>query len=251
MNQPDQPQDSSPQQHPVQPGYPQQGYAPPGYAPYPQPYPPQRKGMSGLMIGLIIGGILFGVLFIGGLLVGILAVATVPKLTEANEKLDAKQLGDLTEGLRQIQVDDAKKSRLKKSKLRDTRGAEFWGAAIQEGVLDPELGKRLTSLCGRDVVSTSTPPPASAISFTAPQGSQLMKVLGSKGKERCIVMTYNSRNWRNLGGDRVPVMWSDGDRGEIMSFDDAQRDWGITRAEWDDPAGQLFGKKAPFHHTYD
>lgn len=45
------------------------------------------------------------------------------------------------------------------------------------------------------------------------------------------------------------MFWTDGDAPLWMSFDDAERDWGVTRAEWEDPAGRLYGKKAPFKFT--
>jgi hypothetical protein len=207
--------------------------------------------MSGLKIALIVLGIGFGLLFIGGLLVGILAVAVTPKLGAAKEKLELKQMGDLEAGLRQIARDDAKKKRLKGPTLANAKGADFWNGCLENGLLDRELGRKLTSLNGTEQASEGVPLPASAISYTSPKGSDLLVVMTSKSSKRCVVFTWNSRNWRNLGGDQVPVVWSDGEMPVYMTFDEAQSDWGITRAEWDDPAGQLFGTKAPFQNTYE
>ena len=78
-----------------------------------------------------------------------------------------------------------------------------------------------------------------------------MDVLTRTGSDRCVILTFNSRNWQNYPDLGVIVLWSDGDIAEWLTFEEARQEWGITRAEWEDPAGQLFGRKAPFQFTYD
>ena len=251
MNQPD------PQQYQQQPGqsqqqpYPQQ--MPQGQ--YPPPYPPPQGG--GSKVAIIVVCVVVGVVVLGGLLVGILSVAVIPKLTEAQTKLEIKQLNDLQSGLQNIAADSAKKKKLRAKKLKDTQGEEFWTSALYEGVIDDKLAPKLTSLfSNRDVALKSyregTPvPEGSFVSYTAPRSDKLLLAMNQKGTERCVLVTWNSRNWNNHGGETVPVVWSDGQSATWITFEEAQRDWGITRAEWDDPAGKLFGKKAPFQFTYE
>lgn len=75
--------------------------------------------------------------------------------------------------------------------------------------------------------------------------------MGRAGEERCILLTFNARNWNNYPEEGVIVLWSDGVVGEWLTFDEASENYGITAEEWADPAGKLFGKKAPFQHTYE
>jgi hypothetical protein len=247
---------SDPHPHPQEPvpaGFQQPAYPQAG-APYPQqayaPYPPPKQGMSGAKIALIVCGFIFGVLLLFGVLVGVLAVATIPKLTEAKDKLEIKQMGDLYAGLQQISADDRKKKQIRGQLLGRTEGADFWYTAIDEGLLDSSLSRKLVSLHSNDV-KHEPPVPASGISYTAPKGGELFMVMSRKGSERCVLFTWNSRNWRNAKGERVPIAWSDSDAIQWVTFEEAQADWGISRAEWDDPAGKLFGKKAPFQFTYE
>lgn len=257
MNQPDPNQYPQPdqQQYQQQP-HPQQmppGQYPPGQ--YPQPYP-QRQG-GGSKVAIIIVCVVVGLLFLGGLLVGILSVAVMPKLTEAKTKLEVKQLNDLQAGLQNIAADASKKRKLHSKTLKDTRGERFWTNALEQEVIDDGLAPRMTSLLSHTDTALQnyrggTPVPAgSFVSYTAPRSDQLLSAMSRKGDNRCVLITWNSRNWNNQGGDRVPVVWSDEHSAKWMTFGEANVDWNITREEWDDPANKLFGKKAPFEYTYD
>ena len=229
---------------------------PPGQ--YPQ-YPPPKQGMSsGAKIAIIIGCVVLGLMVLFGVFVGILAVAVTPKLTEARTKLELKQMEDLRSGLLNIVVDSSKRVKLAKDKqIKDTRGEEFWIAALENGVIDEQLAPRLTSLMStnetslRDYRTGDGIPSGMHVSFTAPKANEMMAVMNRRGTKRCVVITWNSRNWKNENGDRVPVVWSDEESPMWMTFEEAQRDWGITRAEWDDPRGHLFGKKEPFQFTFE
>lgn len=248
-----QPGQPYPQQaHPGQP-YPQQPHA---GQPYP-PYPPPKQGMSGGKIALIIGGVVLGLMVVFGLLVGVLAVATIPKLTDAKTKLELKQLGDLQTGLHNIAADDAKRRRLKAPPLGHASGREFYEHAFKRKLLDAMLVDKICSLNGADTpadksfIDGNGSLPATSCSFTAPKGSDLLSVMARKGSNRTVLITANSRNWNNYPDLGVPVVWSDGETPVFMTFEEANRDWGITREEWDNPAGKLFGKKAPFDKTYE
>ncbi len=254
MNQPMQPQPGQPPQYPPMPGQPY----PPNMQgqPYP-PLPPQKQGMSGGKIALIIGGVIFALLFLGGLLVGVLAVAAIPKLTDAKSKLELKQLGDLKAGMQQISVDGAKLNKLKGKDLSSAAGRDFYEAAFKAKLLDDRLLNRMCTLNGTDTpadpgfLSSDGSLPATSCSYTAPRGGELLSVMSRRAHMRTVLITFNSRNWNNYPNDGVPVVWSNADAPAFMTFEEAENDWGITRAEWDDPAGKLFGKKAPFDHTYE
>ena len=245
-----------PQFQPQQP--PPGQYGPPGaYPPPGQYYPPPTEGMSGTKLALIIVGAVFGVLFLGGVLVGVLAVAVTPKLTEAKTKLEAKQMGDLRNSLLNIAADETKKQKLRVREVKDAKGEEFWMQALQHEILDPGLSKKVVSLNSRTDSPLGPGQVATAggttghASYTAPKGSGLLRAMSLKGAKRCVVVTFNSRNWNNYPDAGVPCIWSDSDVITWMKFEEAQRDWGITAEEWADPAGKLFGKKAPFENTYD
>lgn len=69
-------------------------------------------------------------------------------------------------------------------------------------------------------------------------------------KRRFVVMCFNSRNWDSCPEFGVLAAWSDGETG-FFTFKEANERYGISRDEWDDPARKLFGKKPPFHRTYE
>jgi hypothetical protein len=244
----------------VPPGQPQYQQPPmPGqYAPpYPQ-YPPPKKGMSGSKLAIILVCVAFGVLFLGGLLVGVLAVAVIPKLTDAKSKLEIKQMGDLEAGLEQIAPDSSKRRKLLGEGLHDSAGEELWVKLFQQRMIDQRLLKKVVSLNSRTdtplnehELESLTLPPQGHCSYTLPRGGKLLEVMSRKGANRCVLITLNSRNWKNYGQQGVPCIWSDGTGNGFMTFEQAQSEHGITAEEWADPAGKLFGKKAPFQFTYD
>ena len=156
-----------------------------------------------------------------------------------------------------IAADSSKKDKLRSKAIKDARGEELWMQMLQNGMIEPEMSKRLVSLNSRtDSVLASSQVTSAAgstghCSFTAPSGARLLQTLSMKGPKRCVVITLNSRNWNNYPDAGVPCVWSDSDIVTWMKFEEAQRDWGITADEWADPGNKLLGKKAPFENTYD
>jgi hypothetical protein len=232
-------------QHGVPPQHPQYG---PG--PYP-PYPPPKKGMSAGKIILIIALVGVGVLFLFGVLVGVLAVATIPKLEEAKTKLEVKQVTDIREAFNHLSIDNQRKREL--PNMGDASGRKFYEEAFQRGVLDLDLAPKLAALNGTD---TSIQPSAAShalppgnCSYTAPSAKGLLRVLASA--DSVVLVTFNSRNWNNYPDKGVIVAWTNQPEATWLTFEQANAQFGITRDEWNDPAGKLFGKKAPFQHTYE
>jgi hypothetical protein len=219
---------------------------------YPQPggAPPPQQDMRGLKMVLIVSGVIFVVLFLLGTVIGVLLVTTIPKkLVEAEEKAELEQLKELDHQLGRMTDDLGRLERLRGESMESPKGGEFWALAFDKTILDQSFGQKLASPCGSDTPWGRAPMPRTAISYTAPQADELYRVMKLRGAERCVVITWNARNWRNLAGDKVPVVWQD--KVEFMTFEQANDDWAITPAEWGDPAGKLFGKKAPFQHTYE
>ncbi|MCF6228863.1 MAG: hypothetical protein L3J82_09445 [Planctomycetes bacterium] len=219
------------------------------------PYPPQKQGMSGAKVAIIICCVVFGMLFLGGLFVGILAVAVVPKLADAKKELDIIQVKDQMADLRSIETSSSRKRKLNSKSLKDIGGHELWGKMIEHQIVAVEISGKLVSLSSlsdikMDPAAFSSINPENC-SFTLPKTGELREVISSTGKNRCVIITFNSRNWNNVGNDEILVMWSDGQTPEYLTFEYFRDEWGITQDEWADPAGKLFGKKAPFQNTYE
>jgi len=174
-------------------------------------------------------------------------------------RLDIKQLGDLLVCLQMIQTDERSRKKLRDAKYADKRGREFWEFAFRAKLIEYELLPKLVSL--NSAQDTKASPDfidaeegkldALHCSYTAPIVKELLHSMSAKGADRRILVCFNARNWNNYPDQGVLVLWSGGDLPVYMTAEEAKRDWGITAEEWADPAGKLFGKKAPFQHTYE
>lgn len=192
-----------------------------------------------------------------GLLVGILAVAVIPKLAQASAKLEVKQVGDLMQAIQQIPIDNKKKRELQGSTLKDAKGQKFYELCIKKKLLDPEVVNKLVSLnskvdtkAGTDWIESGEMP-ANSCSYTSPKGSDLLSVLNSKGNQKTVVLTFNSANWSNYENEGVIIYWSDADTAEYMTADNASSSWNIDAATFKDNAKDIIGNKKPFNRTYE
>jgi hypothetical protein len=223
---------------------------PPQYAQYP---PPRQS--NPLKVVLIVVGVVVGVLFLGGMLVGILAVATLPKLVAAKAELDQKNAHELLFALQDATVDNKKKRAF--NSMQDKSGLDFWNECFKQDVIDRRLLSKVVSLGSAAGDLPAKPQEfdarglqANNCSFTSPRGRDVPLVLNLRGSKRAVVLTFDSRNWNNFRDKGVLVVWSEGNP-EWLTFENARSQYGITQAEWDDPVGQLFGKKAPFQYTHE
>jgi hypothetical protein len=172
----------------------------------------------------------------------------------SKRKHDVLKGGDLYSGL--IEAVKQEKFDFVASHDEEASGTRFWTVCFRESLLEDVLAGRL---CSKASVEDS-PATASEIasgdaedwcSFTAPRLGELKELLSRKGSDRVVLITFNSRNWRNYPAHGVLVMWSDSECPCYMTSEEANQGFGITPEEWADPAGKLFGKKAPFQHTYE
>jgi len=192
-----------------------------------------------------------------GLLVGILAVAVIPKLAQASAKLEIKQVGDLMQAIQQIPIDNKKKRDLQGATLKDAKGQKFYEQAIKKKLLDSEIVNKLVSLnskvdskAGTDWIESGEMP-ANSTSYTSPKGGELLAVLNSKGTSKCVVLTFNSNNWANYDGE-VIIYWSDSDTAEYMKADDANATpWSIDIESFKNNPKDIIGNKKPFHKTFE
>ncbi|MCC6149009.1 MAG: hypothetical protein IT461_02065 [Planctomycetes bacterium] len=153
--------------------------------------------------------------------------------------------------LQTASFDDGKKKKLRDKELGEKSGAAFFGAAIRLEILDPSITKWLVIPESGDAaadgaaVKASGELPAASCSYACPKARNLLVAMSGKGSKKKVVLCPNSRNWKRYG-DAVPVYFSDGNAPVKLTFDEAAKSFSITRDEWNDPAGKLFGKKAPF-----
>ncbi len=201
----------------------------------------------------------FMFLCLGIMFTAVWAAMSVPRIGDPQYKFEFKQMADIAHALRDVAGDVEGGRQRAKFDVPDTRGREFYETALRQGALEPEIASKLVSVS----TTTDLPPdhdwitdpegelPEGACSYTAPRADRLAELWGRTGCERCVMVCFNARNWDNYGDRGVLVLWSDEHKGEFLTFEEAHKDWGITREEWDNPAEKLFGKKAPFQHTYE
>lgn len=192
-----------------------------------------------------------------GLLVGILAVAVIPKLAQASAKLEVKQVGDLMQAIQQIPIDNKKKRELQGATLKDAKGQKFYEQCIKKKLLDSEIAGKLVSLnskvdskAGTEWIESGEMP-ANSCSYTSPKGSDLLSVLNSKGTNKTVVLTFNSANWGNYDNEGVIIYWSDSDTAEYMTADKASSDFNIDATTFKDNPKDVIGNKKPFNRTYE
>jgi prepilin-type N-terminal cleavage/methylation domain-containing protein len=213
-----------------------------------------RKGFTLVELMVVIG--------ILGVLVGILAVAVIPRLLSAQSQLEIKQVGDIMSGLQNIQADQNRRRRLtQNAQVRETQGYKFFGAAFKVGLLEPDLVSRVVSLnsAGGDsqadrrfLTDDNVEFLPSNCSYTAPKALELARVMTASGENRKVVLSFNSRNWNNYVKDGVLVMWSDNQVAEYWKFEDIDQSvYSLDRNLWTNRPEDLIGKVAPFDATFE
>jgi hypothetical protein len=168
--------------------------------------------------------------------------------------LESKQVSDLRAGLNKA----LKRPRFEQvaREHATASGHECWSVLLGQGVLDEALMTRLVSIqsetdskADKLWIEEGGSLPSDACSLTAPKLGDLKGLID--GREHCVIATFNARNWNNYPDDGVIVIWADRNDAEWLTLDVANEQYGITAEDWADPAGKLFGKKAPFQFTHE
>jgi len=196
------------------------------------------------------------VIAILGLLVSVLATATLPKMRKANSEMDKIQMKDCYDELIRATIDEGTRKKLKMEHIAETKGHGFWEAMFKYKVLGREVLRRLVSKGGSDTAADSRwldeeggRLAIDSCSWTSPRARNLFEVLGARGKDKAVVFSFNTRNWNNYPDAGVLVLFSETDVPEYVTPETLKDyGWEISPEEWQNPS-PLFGLKRPFDGT--
>jgi prepilin-type N-terminal cleavage/methylation domain-containing protein len=198
------------------------------------------------------------VIAIIGLLVSVLATATLPKMRKATAEMDKIQMKDCYDELVRATIDEGNRKKLKAEYMAEKKGYEFWESLFKHKVIGREVLRRLVSKGGSDTASTSDwideeggHLAIDSCSWTAPRSRNLFEVLNARGKDRAVVFSFNSRNWTNYPDAGVLVLFSENDVPEYVTPETLKEmSWDLSPEEWQNPSS-LFGQKRPFDGTWE
>lgn len=191
-----------------------------------------------------------------GLLVGILAVAVLPKLKEARRQSEIINLGKMRQALELSANTGNNRARIRS--LGDASGRAFFNGVFKLGVLDHEYLSKVVSLDSKvdDAAGSSAFEHggqgllATNCSYTSPKAADYAEVAALPGSKRCVMFTYDTRNWENYGDKGVIVVFSDGSSPEFIEQATAEMQWGIAGSDWRNPSA-VIGIKKPFERTFE
>jgi hypothetical protein len=180
----------------------------------------------------------------------------VTKEFRPNRRIIEEDMLAIVEHFWGMMADPARKKVLASIRRETWAGAMLFGKGVQNGMFDRELVLLLAMPGGLD--SKAAPDkvvdvgevPAECCSYCTPPANSLLLSFGCRGRDRRVVLCPDSDHWLLFSGE-VPLFFSDAEEVQWTAWQDLEEDYGITAEEWADPAGKLFGKKAPFQFTYE
>lgn len=198
------------------------------------------------------------VIAIIGLLVSVLATATLPKMRKATSEMDKIQMKDCYDELVRATIDESARKKLKYEHIAEKKGHEFWEAMFRHKILGREVLRRLVSKGGSDTASESNwideesgRLAIDSCSWTAPRARNLFEVLGTRGKDKAVAFSFNARNWNNYPDAGVLVLFAENEVPEYVTPETLKGfGWEVTPEEWQNPSS-LFGQKRPFDGTWE
>lgn len=195
------------------------------------------------------------------LLVGILAVAVIPRLMGAKAELEKKTVKDLYDGLNTAAT--GKKGKRALNKAKDKAGYQLYGLLFKKKLLEAELLDKVVSGGGPDVAADQTVIDNDDVeftenncSYTAPKASKLSTVISKSGSKQTVVITFNARNWNNYDDKGVIMMLSSSSTPEYRMAEDldedeiAEKGWEIDKDSFKNP-DEVIGQKKPFDNTFN
>jgi len=193
-----------------------------------------------------------------GLLVGILAVAVIPRMLTARKGLEVKRVGDLMSAIEMIETDEGKKRRMGQEPIRSSQGRKFYEAALKSGIIDVDNVNNLVALATNGQAAPTTIMDDESVElgeencdWTAPRGSDVRAMLNRRGAQRRIFLSFNSQMWASHPYDNeVLVRWTDGQTAVYLTHGEMD-EYNIDANSWNERPEDIIGVMPPFERTFD
>lgn len=179
-----------------------------------------------------------------------------PREYKPDRQLVEEDMIAIYEHFIRVAADAERRKKLAEMRAESWAGAKFFAEGVRQEVFDREIVPLLAIPGGPDHkadpdrVAESGEIPVECCSYCSPPANRFLVNLKLRGTQRCVVMCPNARNWVLFDGS-VPMFVSDKVDVQWLTWEDFSVDYDITAEDWADPAGKLFGKKAPFQFTYE
>lgn len=189
-------------------------------------------------------------------LVGVSTGVAKAQMFASSSLLDLSNLEDLKQSLEQSTIEVNNKKKFKA--MKEIAGRAFWSECLRQKVIDAHMAGKLASLGseagdlpsdGKWLDEENGKLDQRHCSYTSPKADQLIPVINLKGSKRCVLVSFDSRNWNNYGKKGVLVMWSEGDA-EFLTEAALVEVWKHPAENWKDPAGKIIGQLRPFDRTF-